>query len=121
WRTPDNRTALIAANTISAQSVSKARRGMSRKTLVDPLLPFEPSKPNGSLLGVTAMFDSTGMTVKLCLCITQTEHGEGRSTGFVACVKQNYNVVSFRVGKWLTHVICYFLHIVDRDGKHALA
>ncbi|WP_148662380.1 hypothetical protein [Paraburkholderia phytofirmans] len=54
------------------------------------------------------------------LCVAQTEHTEGRYTGFVAGIKQNYNVVLFRVDKWLTHVICYFLHIVDRDGKHPL-
>ena len=61
------------------------------------------------------------MTVACYLCITQAEHGEGRYTGFVAGIKQNDNVVSFRVGKWLTHVIHYFVHIVDRSGKHLLA
>ena len=60
------------------------------------------------------------MTVERCLCIAQTEHGEGRYTGFIAGIKQNDNVVSFRVGKWLTHVIHYFVHIVDRSGKHPL-
>jgi hypothetical protein len=52
---------------------------------------------------------------------TQTEHGEGRYTAFVCCLKQNYNVVWLCVSIWLTHVISYFLHIVDRDGKQALA
>jgi hypothetical protein len=67
------------------------------------------------------MFDSSAMTLELSLGIAQTEHGEGRHTGFVACTKQNYDVVGFHVGKWLTHVIHYFLRIIDQDSKHALA
>ena len=59
------------------------------------------------------MFDSRATTMELSLGITQSEHREGRHTDFVARTKQNYDVVSFHLGKCLTHVIRYFLRIVD--------
>ncbi|MCX4150088.1 MULTISPECIES: hypothetical protein, partial [Paraburkholderia] len=66
-------------------------------------------------------FDASAITMELRLGLTQTEHGQGRHTSFVACINQDYDVVVFHLGQRLVHVILHFLRIVDQDSKHPLA
>jgi hypothetical protein len=53
--------------------------------------------------------------------IAQTQHRERCRAGFVACIKQHYNVVWLCVGEGRIHVIRYFLRVIDRDGQQILA